>query len=421
MKGKNALIEYINNNIRFGSVLDDKRLIQLYREYSLNFSEKIEVFNELNSLDIKLNSYSKHYHLNVLNTLIVCLENEKEIHKYQIEEVLEKNNVYSQYYEEIFKEIDKRNLVKIIETEYKDEFDFLEDFNDIDLDEFLSSENLTSELKKYEDIVDKSFNIDYLTSYKEGIDQESAVENLIIANRGLVKKIAKQYSGLVTTSLDKDDIEQFALEGLLEAIKRFEVAKGYQFSTYAYWWLRQATSRGIYETADMIRIPIHMRERINKLQKIEKELSVYLGRDVTNFELSNEMDISEDEIRKIKFLIFQSNIPSLDISVNEDGDTSLVEMIEDTDGELVEERVIENSLINDINNLLTNNLTKREKEVLIYRFGLEGRQEKMTLEEIGKIFSVTRERIRQIEAKALRKLRTPKLKKILEEYFYETN
>ena len=240
---------------------------------------------------------------------------------------------------------------------------------------------------------------------------EEARNLLISSNLRLVVSIAKKYVGRGMLFLD---LIQEGNMGLVKAVEKFDYKKGFKFSTYATWWIRQAITRAIADQARTIRIPVHMVETINKLTRIQRQLVQELGRDPTAEEISERMDgISPDKVRDIQKIALEP--VSLETPIGEEDDSHLGDFIEDKDA-LSPDQYASNELLKDeINNVLAG-LSEREEKVLRLRFGLvDGRNR--TLEEVGKEFNVTRERIRQIEAKALRKLKHPKRAKRLKDFY----
>ena len=344
------------------------------------------------------------------------IENAKESGEISYEEITEKLSHYDIDPEEMdeFYEYLENQGVKVVDDEEDDaEIDDLEEeVEEVDLGVPLGVK-IDDPVRMYLKEIGR---VDLLTAEQEVklakriLDGEiDASRSLAEANLRLVVSIAKRYVGRGMLFLD---LIQEGNMGLMKAVEKFDHTKGFKFSTYATWWIRQAITRAIADQARTIRIPVHMVETINKLIRIQRQLLQELGREPTPEEIGEEMELSAERVREI-LKIAQEPV-SLETPIGEEDDSHLGDFIEDQEAVSPSDHASYELLKEQLEDVL-DTLTDREENVLRLRFGLDDGRTR-TLEEVGKVFGVTRERIRQIEAKALRKLRHPSRSKQLKDF-----
>ncbi|MDE8050894.1 RNA polymerase sigma factor RpoD [Erysipelothrix rhusiopathiae] len=359
---------------------------------SLNKVDLSSYENELTSANmVRINDPVKMYLKEIGRVNLLDAKDEPEIARRLQEGEQAKEFIINKYKEIVDPAITDEELAeRLTETQIGYFFDDFEAY----LTENGDEENL-------------AFLTNWVATYYDGLE---ARRILISANLRLVVSIAKKYVGRGMLFLD---LIQEGNMGLVKAVEKFDYTKGFKFSTYATWWIRQAITRAIADQARTIRIPVHMVETINKLTRIQRSLVQTLGREPTAEEIAAEMEnITPEKVREIQKIALDP--VSLETPIGEEDDSHLGDFIEDKDA-LSPDEYANNQLLKEEIKMVLEGLTEREEKVLRLRFGLEDGRTR-TLEEVGKEFNVTRERIRQIEAKALRKLKHPTRSKRLRDF-----
>ncbi len=361
-----------------------------------------------------------------LKELLELAKNKKNVLEYkEVADFVSDLQLDAEQFEKLltFLESNKVDVLRISDGDDDDSLLITEDELELELEEEIDLEkidlslpegvSLDDPVKMYLKEIGK---ITLLTSEEEielakkmELGDEDAKKRLAEANLRLVVSIAKRYVGRGMQLLD---LIQEGNLGLIKAVEKFDYRKGYKFSTYATWWIRQAITRAIADQARTIRIPVHMVETINKLIRVQRQLLQELGREPSVYEISKEMDLPEDRVREI-MKISQEPV-SLETPIGEEEDSHLGDFIQDDNVPIPADAATFAVLREELSKVL-GTLTEREQKVLRLRFGLDDGKAR-TLEEVGKEFEVTRERIRQIEAKALRKLRHPSRSRKLKDF-----
>ena len=306
---------------------------------------------------------------------------------------------------------DDSMLLDDLDDDYRED----KDGEDIDLDAIDLLEGIGTEdpvrmyLKEIGTVPLLSADEELRLAKRKAEGDESAKERLIEANLRLVVSIAKRYTGRGMSFLD---LVQEGNLGLIKGVEKFDYTKGYKLSTYATWWIRQSVTRALADQARTIRVPVHMVETINKMSKMQRKLTLELGYEPSVTELAEALDMSEDKVMEIMQIAREP--ASLETPIGEEDDSNLGDFVADSNA-VTPEGNVESVMLREHIDALLGDLKERERQVIVLRFGLEDGHPR-TLEEVGKEFNVTRERIRQIEAKALRKLRNPVRSKLIRDF-----
>ena len=375
-------------------------------------SKKAEGAEKAKSDDARKAAFQKK-----LAELLELAKDRKNVLEYQeISDYFKELQLSAEQFEAILDFLEKNNI-DVLRLQDNDDDIILEDDDDVEVEKIDLSvpDGISTEdpVRMYLKEIGK---VPLLTAEEEielakrmELGDQEAKKRLAEANLRLVVSIAKRYVGRGMLFLD---LIQEGNLGLIKAVEKFDYRKGYKFSTYATWWIRQAITRAIADQARTIRIPVHMVETINKLIRVSRQLLQELGREPTPEEIAAEMDMPVERVREI--LKISQEPVSLETPIGEEEDSHLGDFIQDDNVPVPADAATFTLLKEQLEEVL-GTLTEREQKVLILRFGLEDGRAR-TLEEVGKEFNVTRERIRQIEAKALRKLRHPSRSRKLKDY-----
>lgn len=421
-----VIIDYIIDNLLFGSEIERDIIDILFEKYPINEDEKEIVYDELRSLKIAVKE-SKVKFKQKISRLFKRIRNENKFLQSDIEDWFENENIAPNTKSLVISYLhDLGCLIISAENEEvesnSNKFDFLEDIDSPDLDMLLDDEEFNKELSKLEDVVDKSKNKDYLIAFhnspSNSDNRKVALNNIVEANEKLVLKILRKYVLLKTPSFDEEDMFQAGVEGLLKAVEKFDIKCENQFSTYATWWINQSIERAIADYSTVIRLPVHMRENIMRLNRMESEFWKTNNRNATDKELAELLNFAENKIKDLKKYRNVANLVSFDVPINDEKDSFLGDFIIDHENKPPEVYFEEEELLNELELIFKEKLKDREKEIISLRFGLvDGHN--YTLEEIGQIQGCTRERIRQIEAKVIKKLQNSGVKERLRGFYYD--
>ncbi len=381
--GLNGLIERGKSQ---GS-LSSSEIMEAFESEDFDLEQMERIYETLEGMDIEITEYMQNDAEEIENEL-GKLTSAEEMEKMLTQEGLAIDDPVRMY----LKEIGKVNL--------------LDSDKEMELAGEMYEGFQAAELLKDPEGLDE----EYIAKLKEAVKKGEVARNALVeANLRLVVSIAKRHSGKGLSFLD---LIQEGNLGLLKAVEKFDYRKGYKFSTYATWWIRQAITRAIADQARTIRIPVHMVETIHKVSRVSRKLLQQYGHEASVEEIAEEMNITPEKVREIMKIALDP--VSLEMPIGEEEDSHLGDFIQDEDSPAPSDAVSQTMLREQLLEVL-HTLTPREEQVLMLRFGLkDGRMR--TLEEVGKVFDITRERIRQIEAKALRKLRHPSRSKRLKDY-----
>ncbi len=384
---KTSLGDLIERGKSQGS-LSSSEIMEAFESEEFDIEQMEHIYETLEGMDIEITEYINRGEAEEIENEIGKLASAEDMEKMLAQEGLSVDDPVRMY----LKEIGKVPL--------------LESTREMELACLMCEGIEAAELLKDCEGFDAEYIAELETKKKEG---DKAKNELVEANLRLVVSIAKRHSGKGLSFLD---LIQEGNLGLLKAVDKFDHRKGYKFSTYATWWIRQAITRAIADQARTIRIPVHMVETIHKVSRVSRKLLQQYGHEASVEEIAKEMNITPEKVREIMKIALDP--VSLEMPIGEEEDSHLGDFIQDEDSPAPSEAVSQTMLREQLLEVL-HTLTPREEQVLMLRFGLkDGRMR--TLEEVGKVFDITRERIRQIEAKALRKLRHPSRSKRLKDY-----
>ncbi len=368
--------------------LSSSEIMEAFEDEDFDLEQMEHIYETLEGMDIEITGYMNQNEAEEIENEIGQYESAEKMEKMLAQEGLAIDDPVRMYLKEIGK-------VPLLDAD-----------KETDLAKLMYEGNMAAELLEETDQSD----VEQVKFLKKKVKTgENAKNSLVEANLRLVVSIAKRHSGKGLSFLD---LIQEGNLGLLKAVEKFDYRKGYKFSTYATWWIRQAITRAIADQARTIRIPVHMVETIHKVSRVSRKLLQELGHEASVDEIAKEMNTTPDKVREIMKIALDP--VSLEMPIGEEEDSHLGDFVMDEETPAPAEAVAQTMLREQLIEVL-HTLTPREEQVLILRFGLKDGKMR-TLEEVGEEFHITRERIRQIEAKALRKLRHPSRSKRLKDY-----
>ncbi|WP_461218643.1 sigma-70 family RNA polymerase sigma factor [Lapidilactobacillus salsurivasis] len=419
-----SIIDYIDNNFRFGSQLRYETIERLFRDFQVPITERKAAYEELASLEIDI-LYSAESLKEKVAKLNKIIGGDHEISEEELLTWFYTEKIDSNMQKRLRQFLDSSGCkilskkVTIDNTAYRN---LLNEYNNDSLDDVFAGESFQKEANRLIDVIDPKYNLDYLDAFntpESSPDKRAqALNNLVSANTKLVWKWVLRYKQLTTPSLDVEDLFQAGRLGLLKAAEGFDFSQGYQFSTYAVFWIRQAITREIANYSTTIRVPVHMHEQIRKFIKAENDFYIEHNRMGTNEELAAILDATPEKIEDLRVTKEIANLASLEAPLAVDDQSTLGDFVVDQSQPLPDDHLNKTELQKELQKAFDLKLSKKQARVLSFRFGLIDGQEH-TLEEIGAVEGVTRERIRQIEQKALAKLSTTQSKEMLEDFYYD--
>ncbi len=385
---------HIIDNILFGSELEQAIIDRWFTEYRLEIEEKFAVYDELDSLQIKIIDEPKETLTKMLARLLTCTKEAKKIYRRFLTSWFHKNKISHHYQELIADDLARRGYA-IIDDQIQDEAS----------DNFQLVDGFINQSKNNNAVAHHQLN--------HNLRRNKSLSTLIQANSQLVAEVVRRLSDSATISFNLDDMYQAGMIGLLRAVEDLDVSLGYQIPTY---WIKQTILKALADCSTLIRLPVHYRRKIRKYLTAENALWFELARQPTSAEISLEIKEPITVVEELQFSISNYHFVSLD-HLTDIEKQSCSKMIWDDDPTTPEQKYDKIELETTINTMLALHLTDRDRQVLIHRFGLNNNHAK-TLDAIGKKLNITRERVRQIEKRALKKLQTPKNITRLKEYFY---